>query len=130
MANARGKWSGSFGFVLAAMGSAVGLGNIWRFPSMTGSHGGAAFILIYLGCVLAVGLPIMIAELLIGRRTQRNIVGAYRSLRPDTPWAWTGWLGVVTGFVVLSYYSVVGGWVLHFIVLSLCDSFHGLAAED
>ena len=72
MAQSRDNWSGTFGFVLAAMGSAVGLGNVWRFPSVTGEYGGGAFILVYLGCVLAVGIPIMIAELLIGRSTQRK----------------------------------------------------------
>ena len=79
MQQGRGHWSGTLGFVLAAMGSAVGLGNIWRFSYITGEYGGAAFILVYLGCVVAVAIPIMIAELLIGRRTQRNVVGAFSS---------------------------------------------------
>ena len=125
MAQSRGNWSGTLGFVLAAMGSAVGLGNIWRFSYITGEYGGAAFILVYLGCVVAVAIPIMIAELLIGRRTQRNVVGAFSTLRPGTPWFLAGWLGVTVGFVLLSYYSVVGGWVLHYISLSLMDGFAG-----
>lgn len=129
MAQERGSWSGTLGFVLAAMGSAVGLGNIWRFSYITGQYGGAAFVLVYLGCVLAVGIPIMLAELVIGRRTQRNPVGAFRTLRPRSPWIATGWLGVVSSFVILSYYSVVGGWVLHYIVLSLTDSFAGRSPE-
>ena len=123
MAHSRGNWSGTLGFVLAAMGSAVGLGNVWRFSYVTGEYGGAAFILVYLGCVTAVGIPIMIAELLIGRSTQRNVVGAFSTLRPGTPWFLAGWLGVTVGFVLLSYYSVVGGWVLHYISLSLIDGF-------
>ena len=129
MAQGRGNWSGTLGFVLAAMGSAVGLGNVWRFSYITGEYGGAAFILVYLGCVIAVGIPIMIAELLVGRSTQRNIVGAFSTLRPGTPWFLTGWIGVTTGFVLLSYYSVVGGWVLHYISLSVANSFTGQSTE-
>ncbi|MBI2361433.1 MAG: sodium-dependent transporter, partial [Deltaproteobacteria bacterium] len=87
---ARGSWSGTIGFVLAAIGSAVGLGNVWRFPYITGKYGGSAFVIVYIGCVLIVGLPIMLAEFLIGRRTQRNIVGAFRGLRPASPWVITG----------------------------------------
>lgn len=123
MAQSRDNWSGTFGFVLAAMGSAVGLGNIWRFPSVTGEYGGGAFILVYLGCVMAVGVPIMIAELFIGRSTQRSAVGAFATLRPGSAWSVTGWLSVTASFILLSYYSVVGGWVLHYIFLSLADSF-------
>ncbi len=130
MAQERGSWSGELGFVLAAMGSAVGLGNIWRFSYITGQYGGAAFVLVYVGCVLAVGIPIMLAEFLIGRRTQRNPIGAFRNLRPRSPWIATGWLGVVGSFVLLSFYAVVGGWVLHYIVLSLTDSFAGKSAEN
>ncbi len=125
MAQSRDNWSGTLGFVLAAMGSAVGLGNVWRFSYITGEYGGAAFILVYLGCVVAVGVPIMLAELLIGRRTQRNVVGAFATLRPGTPWSVAGWVGVTVCAAILSYYSVVGGWVLHYISLSLVDSFSG-----
>ena len=125
MESTRDSWSGTFGFVLAAVGSAVGLGNIWRFPYIAGEFGGAAFILVYLACVAAVGIPIMIAELLIGRSSQLNIVGAFQKLRPATPWFLTGWIGVATGFVLLSYYSVVGGWVLHYISLALVNAFDG-----
>ncbi len=128
MAQSRGNWSGTLGFVLAAMGSAVGLGNIWRFSYITGENGGAAFILVYVGCVAAVGIPLLIAELLIGRRTQRNVVGALATLRPGSVWPITGWLGVAAGFFILSYYSVVGGWVLDYVVLSGLDSFSGQSA--
>ena len=119
----RGSWSGLVGFVLAAIGSAIGLGNVWRFPYITGQYGGGAFVIVYIGCVLVVGIPIMLAEFLIGRKTQRNPVGAFRALRPGSPWVLTGWLGVISGFVILSYYSVVGGWVLHYAFLSLQNSF-------
>ena len=125
----RGNWSGALGFILASMGSAVGLGNVWRFPYITGEYGGAAFILVYIGCVLAVGIPLLLAEFLIGRRTQSNPVGAFRTLRPGAPWVFTGWLGVVSAFVILSYYAVVGGWVLHYVYLALTDSFAGQSAE-
>ncbi len=127
---ARGSWSGLIGFVLAAAGSAIGLGNVWRFPYITGKYGGGAFVIVYIGCVLLVGIPIMLAEFLIGRKTQRNAVGAFRTLRPGSPWVITGWLGVVSGFVILSYYSVVGGWVLHYIYLSLSNSFAGRTPEE
>lgn len=119
----RGSWSGLAGFVLSAMGSAVGLGNVWRFPYITGQYGGGAFVIVYIGCVLLVGIPIMLAEFLIGRKTERNPVGAFRALRPGSLWVGAGWLGVVSGFVILSYYSVVGGWVLHYISLSLRSNF-------
>ena len=109
MEQGRGNWSGTLGFVLAAMGSAVGLGNVWRFSYITGEYGGAAFILVYLGCVVAVGIPIMIAELLIGRSTQRNVVGAFTTLRPRSPWLMAGWLGVTTGFVLPIILSSAAG---------------------
>lgn len=126
----RGSWSGAVGFVLASMGSAVGLGNVWRFPYITGQYGGAAFILVYICCVLAIGVPLMLAEFLIGRKTQRNPVGAFHDLRPGSPWVFTGWLGFAASFVILSYYAVVGGWVLHYVYLSLINSFAGRSPEQ
>lgn len=128
--SSRGNWSGALGFILASVGSAVGLGNVWRFPYITGQYGGAAFLILYIGCVLAVGIPLMLAEFLVGRKTQCNPVGAFRTLRPGTPWVFTGWLGVVSAFVILSYYAVVGGWVLHYVYLALIDSFTGKSAEQ
>jgi NSS family neurotransmitter:Na+ symporter len=128
--SSRGNWSGALGFILASIGSAVGLGNVWRFPYITGQYGGAAFIAVYIGCVLAIGIPLMLAEFLIGRRTQRNPVGAFKTLRPRSPWVLTGWLGVVSSFVILSYYAVVGGWVLHYVYLSLLNPFTGKSAEQ
>ena len=125
----RGNWSTRFGFVLAAAGSAVGLGNIWKFPYITGVYGGGAFVLVYLGCVLIVGLPLMIAELVIGRRAQENPVGAFQKLhREGSPWKSVGWLGVLSGFVILSYYSVVAGWALAYIFESAAG-FSGTPAE-
>jgi NSS family neurotransmitter:Na+ symporter len=126
----RGSWSGALGFVLASMGSAVGLGNVWRFPYIAGLYGGAAFILVYIGCVLAVGIPILLAEFLIGRNSQRNPVGAFRFFRPRSPWVFPGWLGVLSGFVILSYYSVVGGWVLHYVYLSVTGALSGRSPQE
>lgn len=116
----RGEWTSRAGFVLAASGSAIGLGNIWKFPYITGEHGGGAFVLVYLGCVVIVGLPLMLAELMIGRRTKLNPVGAFQKLhRQRSPWALTGWLGVASGFLILSFYSVIAGWSLAYIFKSM-----------
>ena len=116
--------------ILASAGSAVGLGNIWRFPFETGNHGGAAFILIYLVCVLILGIPIMIAEFLIGRRSRANTAGAYQKLAPGTHWRWVGRMGVLAGFLILGYYSVVAGWTLEFIGEATTNSFAGKSAAE
>lgn len=116
----RGYWATRIGFVLAASGSAVGLGNVWKFPYITGVNGGGAFVFVYLLCILAVGLPIMIAEMTIGKLSQRNPVGAFREIEHQgTPWQAIGWMGVVCAFIILSYYSVVAGWTVGFLVRSL-----------
>ncbi len=107
--NNRANFGSKIGVILASAGSAVGLGNIWRFPYETGNHGGAAFILIYLACVLVLGIPIMVSEFLIGRRSQANTAGAYQKLAPRTHWSWVGRMGVLAGFLILGYYSVVAG---------------------
>ena len=111
MAQGRGHWSSSAGFVLAAAGSAIGLGNLWKFPYITWSNGGGAFVLVYLVCVAAVGLPIMMAEIMIGRRTQKSPVGAMAEA-VGPAWSWVGGLGVLTGFIILGYYTVIAGWTL------------------
>ena len=121
----RGNFGSKLGVILASAGSAVGLGNIWRFPYETGNHGGAAFILIYLGCILLLGLPIMIAEFLIGRHSQANTARAYQILAPGTQWRWVGRMGVLAGFLILGYYSVVAGWTLEYIVEAVSNSFAG-----
>ena len=127
----RGSWGSRFGFVLAAAGSAVGLGNLWKFPYIAYENGGGAtdqrgagaFVLIYLAAVLLVGLPIMIAEILIGRRAKRNPVGAFAALRPKTPWKLVGGLGIFTGFLLLSYYNVVAGWTIEYSIKSVGNDF-------
>lgn len=126
----RANFGSKIGVILASAGSAVGLGNIWRFPYETGNHGGAAFILIYLACVLVLGIPIMVSEFLIGRRSRSNTAGAYQKLAPGTAWRWVGRMGVLTGFLILSYYSVVAGWTLEFIGEAVTNSFEGKTSAD
>ena len=109
---ARDKWGSRLGFILAASGSAIGLGNIWRFPYITGKNGGALFVLIYIGCVIVLGLPVMLAEFALGRATSKNPVGAFKAIRPGSKWHYTGYLGVVTGVMILSFYAVIAGWTL------------------
>ena len=110
------------GFILAASGSAVGLGNVWKFPYITGQNGGGAFVLVYLICIALVGLPIMLAEFTIGRKTSLNPVGAFHQLKPGTPWVGIGFMGVLAGFLILSFYGVVGGWTLAYVANALTHS--------
>jgi len=124
----RGQF-GHLGFALAAAGSAIGLGNIWKFPYITYANNGGTFVLVYLASVLLVGAPIMIAEIVIGRSTQRSPVGAF--LRLGHPaWSAIGWLGVTTGFVILSYYSVVAGWTISYFIRCLSWSLNGFTEAD
>ncbi|MCD8031316.1 MAG: sodium-dependent transporter [Bacteroides sp.] len=128
--NDRANFGSKIGVILASAGSAVGLGNIWRFPYETGNNGGAAFILIYLGCILLLGLPIMISEFLIGRHSRANTARAYQVLAPGTPWRWVGRMGVLAGFLILSYYSVVAGWTLEYVVEAITNRFSGKSAPE
>ncbi len=119
MAENRGQWGSRFGFILAAAGSAVGLGNIWKFPYITGENGGGLFVLIYLACILLVGPPIMVNKIMIGRAAQKQPVAAIAELTPQKKsWTMIGWLGVLAGFVILSYYQVVAGWAMDYTVKS------------
>jgi len=111
----RGAWGSRVGFVLAAAGSAVGLGNIWGFPTQVGQGGGAAFVLVYLLCVAFICAPIMIAEIAIGRRAQKDPVSAFSLIRPGSAWWLTGLLGVLAGVGILSFYSVIAGWTIAYI---------------
>jgi len=119
----REHWGSRLGFILAAAGSAIGLGNIWKFPYITGQNGGAAFIFVYLICITLIGIPVLVAEILIGRTTQRNPVGAFRKLSGKPFWTAVGGMGVLAGFVILSFYSVVAGWSLGYIVEALKGTF-------
>ena len=110
----REQWGSKLGFILAAMGSAVGLGNIWRFSYVAGESGGAAFLLIYIACIIAIGIPILMAEFSIGRRAQSDVVGSFETIAPGKPWVLAGFLGVASAFIILSFYGVVAGWSLHY----------------
>ncbi|PKN27554.1 MAG: sodium-dependent transporter [Deltaproteobacteria bacterium HGW-Deltaproteobacteria-22] len=119
----REHWKSSLGFVLAAAGSAIGLGNIWRFPTLTGQNGGGSFVLMYIAIVLLVGLPLMYVELSMGRAAQRGPVGAFGRLAPHPVWKLLGYLFVLTGIVILSYYGVVAGWTLKYFWIALTEGF-------
>ncbi|GAA0793274.1 sodium-dependent transporter [Marinobacterium sediminicola] len=129
----RGFWSSRLAFILAATGSAVGLGNIWKFPYITGENGGGAFVLVYLICIAAVGIPIMMAEVLIGRRGGHSPVNSLRLIterdRLNPLWKWVGVIGVLAGFLILSFYSVIGGWALSYVGTSASGQFSGQTAD-
>ncbi|HRQ74404.1 MAG TPA: sodium-dependent transporter [Phycisphaerales bacterium] len=130
MATERAQWGSKLGFILAASGSAVGLGNIWRFPYVTGENGGGWFVVIYLVCIALVGLPILMSEIMIGRAAQRQPVGAFAALEGRrTAWSGVGWLGVVAGFIILSFYIVVAGWAMDYTLKSIVNFTGPMAAE-
>jgi NSS family neurotransmitter:Na+ symporter len=122
-----GQWSSRFAFILAATGSAVGLGNIWKFPYIVGENGGGAFVLVYLLCVIGVGIPIMMAETMLGRRGRHSPVNTVEILtkeaEADPNWHYLGWLGMAAGFLILSYYSVIAGWALAYTEKAFFGSF-------
>ena len=126
----RATFGSKIGTILAAAGSAVGLGNIWRFPYQVGNDGGALFILLYIACVIFFGIPVMVAEFSIGRRSRSNTAGAYQKLAPGTAWKWVGRWGVLTGFLILGYYNVVAGWTLEYIYAAASNSFVGKDAAQ
>lgn len=128
-----GEWSSRWTFILATVGSAVGLGNIWKFPYISGVNGGGAFVVVYLVCIAIVGVPIMMAEIMIGRRARRSPINAMRTLagelRASRLWSLLGWSGVVAGFLILSYYSVVAGWAVGYVLNALGGRFTGIGAD-
>ncbi|PKM46151.1 MAG: sodium-dependent transporter [Gammaproteobacteria bacterium HGW-Gammaproteobacteria-1] len=128
-----GQWSSRWAFVLAATGSAVGLGNIWKFPYITGENGGGAFVLLYLVCIVLIGIPIMMAEIMLGRRGRRSPINTMRHLAQEEGrhggWRYLGWLGILSGFLILSYYSVIAGWALAYLVRTAGGVFTGLTAD-
>ncbi len=128
-----GQWSTRMAFILAATGSAVGLGNIWKFPYITGENGGGAFVVVYLLCIAAIGIPIMMAEVMLGRRGRQSPINTMSSLaaeegRPQI-WSLLGWFGVVAGFLILSYYSVIAGWALSYVFRTGSGMFEGATAD-
>lgn len=122
-----GQWSGRVAFILAATGSAVGLGNIWKFPYITGENGGGAFVLIYLLCIAVIGLPVMMGEILIGRRGKASPSRAFANLAEDAGvtrgWAAAGWMGILAGFLILSFYTVIAGWAVAYIFSTVTGTF-------
>jgi len=126
----RAQFSSKFGLIAAAAGSAIGLGNIWKFPYITGVYGGAAFLFVYLGFILAIGLPVMLSELIIGRKSRRNAFGAFKKLAPGTPWMMIGSFGVAAAFLILSFYGVVAGWSIKYILFSITNHFHNSTPGD
>lgn len=117
----REQWGSKIGFILAAAGSAVGLGNIWKFPYITGQNGGAAFVVMYVALVFVIGYAVMMAEITIGRKAELNAVGSFAKLKGG-PWVLVGWMGIAAGFIILSFYGVIGGWCIKYIF----SSFTGL----
>jgi len=129
-----GHWSSRMAFILAVTGSAVGLGNIWKFPYVAGQNGGGAFVLVYLFCVFMIGMPAMMSEILIGRRGRRNPIATMALLGEEEGhsrhWQWVGAMGVVAGMLILSYYSVVAGWTLAYVQKSMSGVFAGASAAE
>ena len=127
-----GTWTSRWTFILAATGSAVGLGNIWKFPYITGENGGGAFVLVYLLCIAGVGIPIMIAEVLLGRRGRQSPISTMRNLTAEAGmpkiWAGIGWMGAIAGLLILSFYSVIAGWALNYVQAMANGSFQGVTA--
>ncbi|MBN9377768.1 MAG: sodium-dependent transporter [Chlamydiales bacterium 38-26] len=131
MQQPREHWGSRLGFILAAAGSAIGLGTLWKFPYVTGENGGGLFVLIYIFCIFFIGVPIFIAELLLGRRAQRAAVGIFATLAENSPfWKIAGWLGVASSFFILSFYSVLAGWGLNYVFMSLTQFYVGRTPEQ
>ena len=118
------SWSSKIGFILSAAGSAIGLGAIWKFPYTAGTNGGAVFVLMFLVFTILVALPVQLAEFYIGRKSGKNAVDAFKTLAPNSLWPWIGRMGVFACFILLSFYSVVGGWVLNYVVHAFDGSIH------
>ena len=126
----RESFGSKFGVIAATAGSAIGLGNIWRFPYVAGENGGAAFIIIYLGFVIAIGIPVMLSEFTIGRSAQLNVYGSFRKLAPNRPWYLIGLVGVVAAFMILAFYTAVAGWTLEYIYQSIINGFQGKSPDE
>ncbi|MGL4337244.1 MAG: sodium-dependent transporter [Turicibacter sp.] len=125
----RDGFGSKLGVIAAASGSAIGLGNVWRFPYITGENGGAAFLIIYLACIVLVGLVVMLAEFVIGRHSQSNAIGSFKKIAPKTPWFLTGWMGLISAVLILSFYSCVAGWCLHYLILMISNTFAGASPD-
>ena len=126
----RDSFTGKFGIIAATAGSAIGLGNIWRFPYLAGENGGGAFLFLYLSFVLALGIPVMLSEIIIGRHTQRNPIGAFLKMAPGKPWFLIGVMGVAAAFMILAFYAAVAGWTLEYIYQSVINGFAGKSPDE
>ena len=126
----RDGFSSRFGIIAAAAGSAVGLGNIWKFPYIVGENGGSAFILVYLISILAVGLPVLLAEFIIGRRGQANAVRSFKTIAPNTKWSGIGWMGIIAAFMILGFYTVIAGYTIHYFILTITNAFSGMSSAE
>lgn len=125
----RETFSSGLAVFFATLGSAVGLGNIWKFPYMIGANGGAAFLLIYFLCVLFVGLPIMVSEFYIGRKTRKNVIGAIKELKPNSAWKSIGIFGIITAYLIMFFYTCVAGWVYSYVFKAIKGDFSGITVE-
>jgi len=127
------QWSTRLAFMLAAIGSAVGLGNVWKFPYITGENGGGAFVLVYLLCIALIGIPVMIAEVMLGRRAQRSPISTMQVLAKEQGasgfWQIIGWSGVFAGFLILSFYSVIAGWAMAYVIESASGTFNAISGD-
>lgn len=131
MQKQREHWSSHLGFILAAAGSAIGLGTLWKFPYVTGENGGGIFVLIYIFCTFFIGIPIFIAELILGRKAQRGAVGVFANLANNSAvWKTAGWLGVISSFLIMSFYSVLAGWGLNYVFMSLTQFYKNMTSEQ
>ncbi|MCB1084836.1 MAG: sodium-dependent transporter [Chlamydiia bacterium] len=131
MSQVREHWGSRLGFVLAAVGSAIGLGVLWKFPYTVGQNGGGLFLFSYFLCVIIIGIPVLIGELLLGRKSQRAAVGAFETLLPERPtWKVSGWFGVLSSFLIMSFYSVIAGWGMSYILMSLSGFYQNLSSKE
>lgn len=130
MSDNREQFSSRFGLIAAAVGSAVGLGNIWRFPYIVGEYGGAAFLIVYIALVAIIGIPIMITEFIIGREGRSDAVNSFKNLAPGSKWHISGFIGVLASFFILSFYGVIAGWSLEYVRLALMNKFVGQSSEQ
>ncbi len=131
MQKQREHWSSHLGFILAAAGSAIGLGTLWKFPYVTGENGGGIFVFIYILCTFFIGIPVFIAELVLGRKAQRGAVGIFANLANNSAaWKSVGWLGVASSFLIMSFYSVLAGWGLNYVFMSLSQFYENRTAQE
>jgi len=134
MTQHRGAWKNRWTFMLATAGSAIGLGNIWKLPYMIGVNGGSAFVLVFIACILFVGIPLMMTEIMLGRRAQQNPLNAIQTLAKEanasSAWRYIGGMGMLAGVLILSFYSVIGGWVLSYISYAAQNNFHEITASQ